>query len=101
MCAFFLLICRQAGENECELRILVHQSLAGCVIGRGGTKIKELKDVSAAFLLLQNFKALINKCVIFCSETTGKSRMHEEITDILGTLHKTNIQLIYFSDRTK
>ncbi|KAL1395575.1 hypothetical protein pipiens_011150, partial [Culex pipiens pipiens] len=34
----------KAGENEYELRILVHQSLAGCVIGRGGTKIKELKD---------------------------------------------------------
>ncbi|XP_058831790.1 heterogeneous nuclear ribonucleoprotein K isoform X2 [Topomyia yanbarensis] len=34
----------KAGDNEYELRILVHQSLAGCVIGRGGTKIKELKD---------------------------------------------------------
>ncbi|XP_055628652.1 heterogeneous nuclear ribonucleoprotein K [Toxorhynchites rutilus septentrionalis] len=34
----------KAGENEFELRILVHQSLAGCVIGRGGTKIKEIKD---------------------------------------------------------
>lgn len=34
----------KAGDNEFELRILLHQSLAGCVIGRGGTKIKELKD---------------------------------------------------------
>ncbi|XP_058457526.1 heterogeneous nuclear ribonucleoprotein K-like isoform X3 [Malaya genurostris] len=34
----------KAGDNEYELRVLVHQSLAGCVIGRGGTKIKELKD---------------------------------------------------------
>lgn len=34
----------KAGDNEYELRILVHQSLAGCVIGRGGTKIKEVKD---------------------------------------------------------
>lgn len=26
--------------------MLLHQSLAGCVIGKGGAKIKELKDVS-------------------------------------------------------
>ncbi|CRK96425.1 CLUMA_CG009841, isoform A [Clunio marinus] len=32
--------------DECELRVLIHQSLAGCVIGKGGSKIKELKDVS-------------------------------------------------------
>ncbi|XP_055611053.1 heterogeneous nuclear ribonucleoprotein K homolog [Uranotaenia lowii] len=34
----------KTGENDYELRILLHQSLAGCVIGRGGTKIKEVKD---------------------------------------------------------
>lgn len=34
-------------DFECELHILVHQSQAGCVIGRGGTKIKELRDVSS------------------------------------------------------
>jgi KH domain len=26
--------------------MLIHQSLAGCVIGKGGGKIKEIKDVS-------------------------------------------------------
>jgi len=30
--------------DECELRVLLHQSLAGCVIGKAGSKIKELKD---------------------------------------------------------
>uniref|UniRef100_A0A2M4A5Y8 Putative polyc-binding hnrnp-k protein hrb57a/hnrnp n=2 Tax=Anopheles triannulatus TaxID=58253 RepID=A0A2M4A5Y8_9DIPT len=34
----------RAGDNEYELRILIHLSLAGCVIGRGGSKIKEIKD---------------------------------------------------------
>lgn len=29
--------------------MLLHQSLAGCVIGKGGSKIKELKDVSRNF----------------------------------------------------
>ena len=28
-----------------ELRLLVHQSQAGCIIGRGGDKIKELRQV--------------------------------------------------------
>uniref|UniRef100_A0A336LMT7 CSON013009 protein n=3 Tax=Culicoides sonorensis TaxID=179676 RepID=A0A336LMT7_CULSO len=30
--------------DEYELRILIHQSLAGCVIGKAGAKIKEIKD---------------------------------------------------------
>jgi len=30
--------------DEYELRLLIHQSLAGCVIGKAGAKIKELKD---------------------------------------------------------
>lgn len=31
-------------NNELDLRILLHQSLAGCVIGRLGVKIKEIRD---------------------------------------------------------
>ncbi|XP_070501909.1 heterogeneous nuclear ribonucleoprotein K-like [Chironomus tepperi] len=30
--------------NEYDLRFLVHQSLAGCIIGKSGSKIKELKS---------------------------------------------------------
>jgi predicted RNA-binding protein YlqC (UPF0109 family) len=41
-CFFFL----QGNADEFEIRMLLHQSLAGCVIGKGGAKIKELKDVS-------------------------------------------------------
>jgi len=33
-------------DFHCEIRILVHQSQAGCVIGRAGFKIKELREVS-------------------------------------------------------
>lgn len=35
-------------EGEIDCRLLVHQSLAGCVIGKGGHKIKEVRDVSSA-----------------------------------------------------
>jgi len=36
-------LCEQS--NEFDLRLLIHQSLAGCVIGKGGSKIKELKNM--------------------------------------------------------
>ncbi|XP_074650201.1 heterogeneous nuclear ribonucleoprotein K-like [Tubulanus polymorphus] len=31
-------------DFDCELRMLVHQSQAGCIIGRAGYKIKELRE---------------------------------------------------------
>lgn len=34
----------KGSADEYELRVLMHQSLAGCVIGKSGAKIKELKD---------------------------------------------------------
>ena len=33
-------------DGSTELRLLVHQSQAGCVIGRNGDKIKDLRIVS-------------------------------------------------------
>ncbi|XP_078688015.1 heterogeneous nuclear ribonucleoprotein K-like isoform X1 [Branchiostoma floridae x Branchiostoma belcheri] len=33
---------------DCELRMLVHQSQAGCIIGRAGFKIKELREQTEA-----------------------------------------------------
>lgn len=36
----------QQNNGEIDLRVLIHQSLAGCVIGKGGSKIKEIRDVS-------------------------------------------------------
>ena len=32
-------------DFDCELRLLIHQSQAGCIIGRAGFKIKELREV--------------------------------------------------------
>lgn len=31
-------------EFDCELRMLLHQSHAGCLIGKGGSRIKELRE---------------------------------------------------------
>lgn len=34
------------GNNEeLDVRLLIHQSRAGCVIGKAGAKIKELREV--------------------------------------------------------
>ena len=37
-------------DGSTELRLLVHQSQAGCVIGRNGDKIKDLRIVSCLLL---------------------------------------------------
>ncbi|XP_014260127.1 heterogeneous nuclear ribonucleoprotein K-like [Cimex lectularius] len=34
--------------KEVDLRLLLHQSLAGCVIGKGGSKVKELREKTNA-----------------------------------------------------
>jgi predicted RNA-binding protein YlqC (UPF0109 family) len=38
------------GEFDCELRMIVHQSQAGCIIGRAGFKVKELREVCICHL---------------------------------------------------
>lgn len=35
------------GETDVDVRMLVHQSQAGCIIGKGGLKVKELREVSS------------------------------------------------------
>ena len=35
-------------NNEVDVRLLVHQSLAGCLIGKGGSKIKELREKTSS-----------------------------------------------------
>lgn len=32
--------------NELDLRMMIHQSQAGCVIGKAGYKIKEIREAS-------------------------------------------------------
>lgn len=36
----------RGGGDDVDLRLLVHQSQAGCIIGKSGFKIKELREVS-------------------------------------------------------
>lgn len=36
------------GDNEIDLRLIVHESQAGAVIGKGGERIRKLIDVPLA-----------------------------------------------------
>lgn len=41
---------RSPDRSDSELRVLVHESHAGAIIGRGGSRIKELREKSGAQL---------------------------------------------------
>lgn len=58
ICLFLFCLCVfQQPDSEIDLRLLIHQSLAGCVIGKGGGKIKEIRDVSNETFFLNFFFA--------------------------------------------
>jgi len=41
-----LMLQRRVNEDdESEIRFLIHQSQAGAIIGRGGNKVKEMREV--------------------------------------------------------
>ena len=42
---------RPNDEEESEIRFLIHQSQAGAIIGRGGNKVKEMREVWCRCLL--------------------------------------------------
>lgn len=81
----------KAGENEYELRILVHQSLAGCVIGRGGTKIKELKDQIGCRLKI--FSNIAPQSTDRIAQVIGsEEQCLTALNDIIGLIQGTPIK---------
>lgn len=54
----------KGSDFDCELRLLIHQSLAGGIIGVKGAKIKELREVRHYFvfiLFLAGFNSFLYK----------------------------------------
>lgn len=49
---FFFLVKYFQRDDEYDVRLLIHQSLAGCIIGKGGQKIKEIRDVSNPLIMI-------------------------------------------------
>ena len=70
-------------DGEIDLRLLIHQSLAGCVIGKGGSKIKEIRDVSSRILNfdtvenVENEKLKIIVATIFSSERKRQAKSEQ------------------------
>lgn len=69
-------------DFDCEMRLLVHQSQAGCIIGRAGFKIKELRERTGAQI------KVYSQC---CPESTervvaigGKPKI---VVDCIETIH--------------
>lgn len=74
------------------MRVLLHQSLAGCVIGKGGSKIKELKDVSRNFF--NYFLWRTKSALMALDESAAKDRERENRDPISTTsLSMTLIRL--------
>lgn len=66
--------------------MLIHQSLAGCVIGKGGSKIKEIRDVSKIITLF--FLCCLNSKIIYSGNLLHPINImktsHHEINEILS-----------------
>lgn len=48
-------------DFDCELRMLLHQSHAGCLIGKGGSRIKELREVCKLLCILHVYDLCLEK----------------------------------------
>lgn len=55
---FFFILKKFQKFGEYDVRMLIHQSLAGCIIGKGGGKIKEVRDVSILLLNIYIFTSI-------------------------------------------
>lgn len=55
------------GETDVDVRMLVHQSQAGCIIGKGGLKVKELREVSLYTIKNRHIRQTFgcDSCVVF------------------------------------
>ncbi|XP_061172415.1 heterogeneous nuclear ribonucleoprotein K homolog isoform X2 [Saccostrea echinata] len=69
-------------DFDCEMRLLVHQSQAGCIIGRAGFKIKELRERTGAQI------KVYSQC---CPESTERvvaiGGKPKTVVDCIETIH--------------
>lgn len=75
------------GSDEIDVRMLVHQSQAGCIIGKGGLKIKELREVSRRICFVRCLNALSTRdttSVLRLSRSTPCQGLHRDHTTNLN-----------------
>lgn len=70
-------------DFDCEMRTLVHQSQAGCIIGRAGFKIKELREKTGA-----NIKVYSTCCPQSTDRVVAISGRPVVVTDCIRNIYK-------------
>lgn len=81
----------KGSAEEYELRVLIHQSLAGCVIGKSGSKIKEIKDKIGCRLKI--FSNIAPQSTDRVAQIIGKEEQCIEcLTEIMDLIKTTPIK---------
>eukprot|EP00099_Drosophila_melanogaster_P029957 NP_995906.1 heterogeneous nuclear ribonucleoprotein K, isoform C [Drosophila melanogaster] len=79
-------------DEDFDVRLLIHQSLAGCVIGKGGQKIKEIRDrIGCRFLKV--FSNVAPQSTDRVVQTVGKqSQVIEAVREVITLTRDTPIK---------
>ncbi|XP_023291073.1 heterogeneous nuclear ribonucleoprotein K isoform X1 [Lucilia cuprina] len=79
-------------DNEYDVRLLIHQSLAGCIIGKGGQKIKEIRD-KIGCRILKVFSNVAPQSTDRVVQTVGKqSEVIDAIREVITLTRETPIK---------
>lgn len=79
-------------DNEFDVRLLIHQSLAGCIIGKGGQKIKEIRD-KIGCRILKVFSNVAPQSTDRVVQTVGKqSEVIDAIREVITLTRETPIK---------
>ncbi|XP_054088743.1 heterogeneous nuclear ribonucleoprotein K homolog isoform X2 [Zeugodacus cucurbitae] len=79
-------------DDEVDVRLLIHQSLAGCVIGKGGQKIKEIRD-KIGCRILKVFSNVAPQSTDRVVQTVGKqSQVIEAVREVITLTRETPIK---------
>lgn len=79
-------------DDEVDVRMLIHQSLAGCVIGKGGAKIKEIRD-KIGCRILKVFSNVAPQSTDRIVQTIGKpEQCVEAVKEVLNLIRDTPVK---------
>ncbi|XP_059225185.1 heterogeneous nuclear ribonucleoprotein K isoform X2 [Stomoxys calcitrans] len=79
-------------DNEFDVRLLIHQSLAGCIIGKGGQKIKEIRD-KIGCRILKVFSNVAPQSTDRVVQTVGKqNEVIDAIREVISLTRETPIK---------
>ncbi|KAL9916013.1 heterogeneous nuclear ribonucleoprotein K isoform X2 [Glossina fuscipes] len=79
-------------DDEYDVRLLIHQSLAGCIIGKGGQKIKEIRD-NIGCRILKVFSNVAPQSTDRVVQTVGKkTQVVDAIREVITLTRETPIK---------